>query len=714
MTYFACGIVLSSFLLFQVEPMIAKYILPWFGGSTAVWTTVMLFFQILLTGGYAYAHWLAGPTRRREATHLLLLGFSVGLMFCLALVWKSPITPDPGWKPQSVDFPVRDIFLLLGASVGLPFFLLATNSPWMQARFNRVFPATDPYRLYALSNTGSLLALITYPLLVEPYLPLSWQGRLWSFGFVVFALLAGWESIRILRSRPAAIPPSQPSHPAPISPGDAPAKSEPAGPTAHPIPVRGARFLWIALSACASMLLLATTNHITREVAVIPFLWILPLAAYLLSFILTFSGGRWYSRQAGLILLFAATVCFEVALAEGEALSVPIQLAVFTSVLFICCLVCHGELYRLRPGSEHLTQFYLLVSVGGALGGVIVNFIAPLVFQGYFELPIGVALCWVMLFACLAVNRMKAASRGLALMNNALSFLGLQIAILLGVVYIIFYSSATLGIWRNFYGVIAVKEQAGESGVASVSRVLFNGMTVHGYQFPDAMRRDLPTAYYGETSGVGLAIRSRAGQAGGLRVGVLGLGVGTLAAYGREGDLYRFYEINPVVIRLAEGEGGYFSYLADTPAKVEIIPGDARLSLEAELAAGRTQQYDILVLDVFSSDSIPMHLIDAEAFAIYLRQLRDDGILAVHISNLHLDLVPVAWTLADHFDLARALIDDPGDGIVTMASRWVLMARNPALLSVPAIASRADTMKDYVSNIPLWTDDFSNLFQILK
>jgi hypothetical protein len=360
MIYFAVCIFLSAFLLFQVQPMIGRYILPWFGGTPAVWSTVMLFFQVLLTGGYAYANWLIRPNRRREIVHLILLGISAALMIGLGLTWKSPITPGAAWKPTGEVFPVWEIFKLLVISVGLPYFLLSSNSPLMQAWFHRRFPEKTAYRLYALSNVGSFLALISYPVLVEPTLTLSGQGWMWSLMYLVYAGLAGYGALRALRGGQGADP--------------APAESVSRAETR---PGGRAYVLWILLAMAASVLLLAVTSHITQEVAVIPFLWVLPLTIYLLTFILAFSGEGWYSRQWFLVLMFFATLLYGWALVRSDTLNIVVQIAIYAFILFAGGMVCHGELYRLRPHPAHLTAFYLMVSIGGALGGIFINFVAP-------------------------------------------------------------------------------------------------------------------------------------------------------------------------------------------------------------------------------------------------------------------------------------------------------------------------------------------------
>jgi hypothetical protein len=696
MAYFAISIFLSAFLLFQVEPMIARAILPWFGGTSSVWSTVQMFFQVLLTGGYAYANWLIGKSRRREFVHLVVLGVSLGVMLVLGLAWKSPITPDASWKPGQSDFPVWEICKLLLVSVGLPFFLLSTNSPLMQAWFHRFFPEKTAYRLYALSNVGSLLGLMTYPVLVEPYLTLAWQGRLWSLMYLVYAGLAAYGAIKYLWTKPVAEP-----------------VSAPAVQASGPRPAAKDYSLWIFLAAAASILLLATTNQITQEVAVIPFLWVLPLTIYLLTFILAFSGERWYSRQVFLVIFFLATLLIHWVLGQSAKLSIPVQIGLYSLGLFTACMVCHGELYRMRPNPVYLTRFYLMVSVGGALGGLAVNFVVPFIFKGFWELPLGYDLCWLLFLVVTFFYASAVHKRWVFVLNSVLLLSMVILSSVRSYLQIHADLDASLYLDRNFYGVVSVRE-LGEPGSSSDRYALVHGVTIHGYQFVNEAQRDFPTSYYGNTSGGGLAILNHPKRGQGMRVGVLGLGIGTLAAYGQPGDVYRFYEINPLVIQLAEGQGGYFSFLAESQAKIEIVPGDARLALERELALSGSQNYDVLALDVFSSDSIPVHLLDREAFDLYLQHLHPDGILAIHISNIHLDFMPVVWTLANYFDLSRIVIDDPGKGVENLPSVWVLLARDPSSLYTAVLLSRACPMAGYVSPIQLWTDDYSNLFQILK
>jgi hypothetical protein len=695
MVYFTISIFLSAFLLFQLQPMIAKYILPWFGGTPTVWSMVMLFFQVLLTGGYAYASWL-NRSRRREVVHLVLLGLSFVLFLILGLMWKSPITPSVSWKPEAGASPIWEIFKLLTVSVGLPYFLISSNSPLIQTWFAQAYPDRPAFQLYALSNAGSLIALMTYPVLVEPYLTLIWQGRIWSLLYLVYVGLSAYGAIRVLRTE--------------INDNSDKLAAKAAS---EKHPKMRDYSMWIALAATASILLLATTNYITQDVAVIPFLWVLPLTIYLLSFVLAFSGERWYSRKIYMALFIVAIIPFGWAMIGSWNFGPTLQLVTFSFLLFITCMICHGELYKLRPNSSYLTTFYLMVSIGGALGGILINFVAPFVFKGYWELPISYFACWLLILVVVFSTRTQSHSRIVFVANGVILNCVLLILGFIAFIYIHSDLRDSLGSWRNFYGVIRVKENV-LPNLGSSNYTLMHGRTVHGVQLLDVERRNVPTAYYGETSGGGLAIMNHPKRGGGMRLGILGLGIGTLSAYGQPGDVYRFYEINPVVVRLAEGEDGYFHYLQDCQAKVEIILGDARLSLERELAEEHPQQYDVMVLDVFSSDSIPVHLLNEQSFNLYLKHLAPDGILAVHITNRYLDLSPVVWTLADQFNLSRVLINDPGNGTTIFKTDWMLLARDPALLQVPAIKARETPLLNYTPYIRLWTDDFSNLFQILK
>ena len=688
MPLFAISIFLSAFLLFQIQPMIGRFILPWFGGTPAVWSTTMLFFQVLLTGGYAYAYWLIGrvPQKRQPVIHIALIVSAVSLLAALSLSWVSPITPSASLKPGDASSPIFDIFKLLILSVGLPYFILASNSPLMQAWFSRIFPERSYARLYSLSNAGSLLGLLAYPVFIEPTLSLKWQGWAWAGGFLLFGIVAGWVGVRS---------------------GGSPVLSMPeAGPVKPAEPPSLALFaLWTALSGTASLFLLSVTNQISQEVAVIPFLWILPLTLYLLSFILTFSGERGYNRSffSALFILSAALTLF--VMLNATSLHVYWQILAYCLLLFSACMLCHGELYRLRPPAGHLTTFYLMVSVGGAFGGLFVSLLAPVIFNGYWEFFVGLAMTIAILLTVLRNNADNAARARFVFVVFIL------VTVMLSVIGTFF--TGELFSKRNFYGVIRVRaDLAGEP--SQPAYLMAHGITVHGLQFIAPDLRDQPTTYYVQNGGAGLAILNHPRYGRGLRVGMLGVGAGTLAAYGQPGDVYRLYEINPVVVDLAEGQGGYFSFVKDSQADVTMVLGDARISLEQELARGEKQNFDVLALDTFSSDSIPMHLVTKEAFALYLEHLAPDGMIAAHITNLHLDLQPVFWQLAKEYGLTMVRVNYAGDARGGYASHWILLARDPALLEIPAIQARAVDLNGYSTTLRLWTDDYSNLFQILK
>lgn len=693
MFQFALSIFLSAFLLFQIQPMIGKFLLPWFGGTPAVWSTAMLFFQALLTGGYAYAYWLIGRIRaeRQGRLHAALLGVAALVVLALGLFWPSPITPSAAWKPDiGAETPILQLFALLAVSVGLPYFMLASNGPLMQAWFSRLFPERSYARLYSLSNIGSLLGLLCYPFLTEPWLTLRAQGWTWSLGFVLFAVLVGGLALRVGKRPEAA--------------------AQAAGPVVErtPKPSVSMLGLWIILGATPSIFLLAVTNQITQEVAVIPFLWILPLALYLLSFILTFSDGPWVQRRLYALLFALASLTVLWILTNAGTLSVVVQIAAYSLLLFLACMIAHGELYLLRPSAEHLTTFYLMVSVGGALGGIFVNLIAPYIFTGYWEFYLAWLLTAVIVIVSLLPRWMGRAS------VRAGVLWGVGIAAIAGIMLGMNGYSDALFVHRNFYGILRVKTWTSANGFGH-GYAMIHGATIHGIQYLAPDLRDQPTTYYVQDGGAGLVLLNHPRRGQGLHVGVLGLGAGTLATYAQPGDVYRFYEINPTVVEIAEGQGGYFSFLKDSQAQVSVVTDDARLALERELAKGQPQNFDVLVLDTFSSDSIPVHLVTKESFGIYLQHLKPDGVLAAHVSNRYLDLRPVLWGLAREYGLIMQVVErSPVPGSDGFPSIWVLLAREPASQLIPALQSHITPYDGSSASIPLWTDDYSNLFQILK
>jgi hypothetical protein len=431
----------------------------------------------------------------------------------------------------------------------------------------------------------------------------------------------------------------------------------------------------------------------------------LPLALYLLSFILTFAGDQGYNRKFYAFLFIFSVALTLFVMLNATRLHVYWQILAYCLLLFTACMLCHGELYLLRPSAKYLTTFYLMVSIGGAFGGVFVSLIAPLIFNGYWEFFVGLAMTIAILLTVLRSNRDNAARARFVFTVFVL------VTIMLAVLST--YFSGALYTKRNFYGVIRVRELIPKGSTES-AYVMSHGITVHGLQFTDPKLRAMPTTYYVQGSGAGLAILNEPHYGQGQRVGMLGVGAGTLATYAQPGDTYRLYEINPAVVDLAEGQGGYFSFVSDSKANVTMILGDARISLERELATSGPQNFDVLVLDTFSSDSIPVHLVTKEAFALYLDHLAPDGIIAAHISNRHLDLQPVLWQLAQYYGLSMARVNYPGDSNGGYSSYWILLARDPALLEIPAIQEHSVDLTGYSTNIKLWTDDYSNLFQILK
>jgi len=676
---FAATIFISAFLLFEVQPLIAKQILPWFGGSAAVWTTCMLFFQVALLLGYSYAHATSRFLRPHQQAwlHIGLLATSL-----LAL----PIIPASWWKPAGSDDPLFRILGLLGATIGLPYLLLSSTSPLLQSWLSRKNAGSVPYRLFALSNLGSMLALLSYPVLIEPRLASGEQAWSWSAGYAAFAILCGFIAFRSRGSKIAA---------------------ERYLDELAPAPKARDYLLWLALAGSASALLLSITNHVSQNVASIPFLWILPLALYLLSFILCFESSFWYRRWLFLPLFVAAMVLLALDLGNKlHELLFRQQIELFAGALFICCMTCHGELARIKPAARFLTGFYLMISVGGAIGGLFVAFIAPRVFNALYEFPIAIVCC--ALAVLLVYYRRQPTFRAWRSPRQIAWLAGFAGTVWLGA-FLFQYTSYTVHgavlLVRNFYGALRINDTPKTADQDAV-RQLTHGTINHGEQFLDPIRRHEPTTYYGPLSGIGLLLRDLS-IAGPLKVGVVGLGTGTIAAYGKSGDTYRYYEINPLVIEIANRN---FHYLGDSRATVETVLGDARLSLERE----PPQHFDVIAVDAFSSDSIPVHLLTREAFAVYFRQLKPDGVLAVHISNRYLDLAPVVNQEAQAFGKPVLMIDNESDeeGDIS-ASSWMLVSSRPGYLNRASLKSFSVLIPSH-PGLRIWTDDYSNLWQIVK
>ena len=667
-------IFLGAFLLFQIQPMIAKMILPWFGGSAVVWTACMLFFQTMLLLGYMYAHWLSGRTSPRAYwLHIGLLAASLLLL---------PVIPSAWWKPAGDENPLPRILGLLAVTVGGPYFLLSSTGPLVQTWYARRFGGATPYRLFSLSNLASLLALLSYPVLVEPWIPTHLQGVLWSCEYAVFALLLAWlaygstahPSLRLNSSSTTALARTRNSE----------------------RPSWRQRAMWIVLPACASFLLLATTNHLCQNIAVVPFLWIVPLSLYLLSFILCFDRAHWYRRKL-MLPLFAATLAGAGYLLTYEVPGslILLHIVAYVLTLFIACMFCHGELALRKPVPAHLTEFYLMVSLGGAAGSALVAVAAPLLFRSVYEFSLGLAACAAL---ALILEYRK------SMLTDAL-WAGL--AVWLVVVAGAQITSTVAGsrfMARSLYGSVRVSDSI-NSKTGEPERTLVHGVIAHGVQVLSPTFRREPTAYFGRLSGAGRAL-DRPGDLP-LKVGIIGLGAGTMAAYGRPGDEYRFYELDPLIIQTAQDQ---FTFLRDSGAKVEVVAGDGRLALERE----RERRFDVLAVDAFSGDSIPVHLLTREAFQLYFDRLNPHGVLALHLSNSFLDLPPVAGRAAQALGKFARVVEVSQDFRQHRAhSQWVLLADSPQTLD-RLLPLGSWSPAPAPAWLRPWTDDYSNLFQILK
>ena len=681
MLLYAATILVSSFLLFLVQPIIAKQILPWFGGSAAVWATCLVFFQLVLLAGYAYSDFIQRLKPKTQAMlHILLL------LASLVSVATGHIVADVSWKPTGADDPVWRILGLLTMTIGLPYFLLSTTGPLVQSWFAREHadPVTAKrvYRLFALSNFGSLVGLLAYPFAIEMWVPTRTQAIGWSVAYGLFVILCAacaW------RSRDHA-------------PDVAAAGGEPAV-----APGMLDYLKWLVLAALASLLLLSISSHISQNVASIPFLWVLPLTLYLLTFVQCFEGRGghgWYFRPVWLVptLLLLVLMTWGVT-ADRGVLHIDYAIPLYCGGLFVACMFCHGELAAAKPAPRYLTRFYLMLSVGGATGGMAVAFIAPKFFTANWEMPIGLAACALM--AVLLSLRQLASKR----------MFWAPIAAAAAVAGCVYYSHSysnflkedTILARRNFYGALRVKQTLPDND-PNAQRRLVHGVIMHGEQYIKPEYRAIITSYYGSSSGLGMALERFHPRD--QRVGMIGLGAGTVAAYGEKGDYLKIYEINPHVIDIATH---YFYYLTESGAKVETALGDARLTLERE----PPQQFDVLAVDAFSSDAIPVHLITREAMQVYLRNVKPDGAVVFHVTNRYLRLAPVVKQLADEIGYSAVLIsDDPTDAYLSRTD-WVVVTKNRDFLDDADVKQKSSPIEP-IAGLQPWTDDFNNLFQILK
>ncbi len=692
MLLYALAVLLSSFLLFLVQPIIAKQIVPWFGGSASVWSACLTFFQLVLLAGYAYSDLVQRlQPKAQTSLHATLLVVSL-----ISL----PILAADSWKPMGDEAPLLRILGLLAVTIGLPYFMLSTTGPLIQSWWAR--EQHDPqmaqraYRLFALSNAGSLLGLVSYPFIIEPYVSTQHQAWVWSTAYAVFTVLVILVGLRAMR-RPMASAPS----------GGVQTGTEES---THRISLQD-HFFWFCMAGLATLLLLAISSHITQNVASIPFLWILPLSLYLLTFVLAFEGrgGRgWYRRETFMLPALAVSAIMAWGLvADDGIMRIQEAIPLYLGGLFLVCFFCHGELAQAKPPARKLTRFYFMVALGGACGGLTVSLLAPHLAPFYWELPAG--LLAVALMALWVVLRQAE-----TLLPTRVLFVVGAVASITATVYYthdhidsLFHNNEVAS--RNFYGTLRVNEARYE-GQDHATRRLVHGVILHGLQSSDPALRRMATTYYGPESGAGLAINWYAqNRPNGSRVGVVGLGVGTLAVYGRAQDHYRFYEINDAVIDLAQDQ---FTYLSDSPAEKSFSLGDARLQLERE----PPQAFDVLVVDAFSSDAIPVHLITQEAMAVYLRHLKPDGAIVFHVTNRYLRLPPVVQQLAHGAGLMAMLLShqpDDTSGRLLASTDYVLVTRNKALMADPEIQD-AEYIIEPITGLRLWTDDFNNLLQVLK
>ncbi len=688
---FGLAIAVGACLLFQIQFLLGKLILPWFGGSPSVWSTALVAFQGLLLAGYTYAHVLASlPTRRQQITrHGVLIALALAVLAWRAGTWPSPVTPGDAWRPDPDGSPVGQILLLLVSAIGLPFVLLASTSPLLQRWYADAIADEDggrgrsPYRLYALSNLGSLLGLLSYPFLIEPRLDIFQQGRWWAVGYVLFAIAAG-AGARMMRYVPADA-------------GERPGNDALEATTPVATPGAGDVFLWLALAAVPAGLLQSTTTKMTQDIAAVPFFWMVPLAVYLLTFVLAFEYPRLYHRHVLTTLVAGGLIVAHVDWSSTWAL-----LGAILAVQAVASFALHGELARRAPPARWLTRYFLVVSAGGVIGSALVAFGAPVVFDGIIEYPLTLMAVVLVLALVYATDDRGASSRRLVWRTAAVALTVLG-GVVAGKVALEWSELTADAVFtsRSFFGAIRVREQQFDTGERY--RRLQHGTTLHGLQYLDEPKRRQPTTYYTPSSGVGLAMGALSILERPARVGVVGLGVGTMAAYGRAGDEFTFFEIDPQVVALSTAPTPLFTYLRESAAHITIVGGDARLSLEHRAPSG----FDVLVLDAFSSDAVPVHLLTRQAFALFARHLRDArSVLVVHVSNRYLDLEDIvqAGGAAAGFTSVRLehdLVDND-----TERTTWMLLARDPDALTVFGPA--------YHGTRAPWTDSSSNLLGVLR
>lgn len=692
-TIFSIAIFLGSFLLFQIQPIIGKYILPWFGGTSFVWITSLLFFQLLLLAGYFYSYLITKlPFRKQVIIHLIVTALGILATIITFSIWPSPLTPDLSWRLPDTFPPGVQVLHALTISVGLPYFILSITSTLLQRWFSNLYHKKTPYTLYSISNIGSLLGIATYPFLIEPTLTIHQQSFIWSGTFIIFLLILCFASVLTFNK----------------------SKDRKNKGFQNLLPQKFDKkqsLAWLVLPGISSIILLSSTNQLTQTVAPIPFLWLLPLGLYLLSFIICFDEKHLYKgRIYAYIFLLGIPVSFCLLIGAILIGIIP-ELVLYTVLLFSAFMLCHGELYNLRPKPESLNLFYLYVAFGSAIGGFIVAIIAPILFKGTsWEFLLGLFLASLVAIFALKHDENSLLSRFDFLSQKEISvfltFVFCTFFILMGILNFIIQMRSSVGIWRNFYGTLRVTRQTIDKQTIFC---LINGKIIHGCQYNSLDLRHKPITYFGEKGGLGMAIASIHEKKKHLNIGIIGLGAGTIAAYGQHGDSIRFYELNPKDVEIAQN---YFTYLKDSKADIAITVGDGRLSMEKELKEQGGRNYDLVVIDAFSDDGIPFHLLTKDAFAVYQKHLARDGIIAIHISSTYLNLKPPMIQLAKYYKLNLVIIDGKADEFNTR-SNWALFSANKKLLATPSI-QKAKINLTKQPTIKLWTDNYSNLFQLLQ
>lgn len=684
---FAATMGLAGFLLFQVQPVMAKYILPWFGGSATTWIVCMLFFQFALLGGYAYAYAVTRPLPMRLQAVLQVI------LLALVLILL-PITPSDAWKPVEAGDPTWRIIALLAISVGGPYLVLATTSPLLQRWLTQVDPAINVSRLFAVSNFGSFLGLLSYPFVFERYMSSLEQTRLWSVAFLAYAALFGLCAVLVWRPQATR---------ADVAGAEAPASGERKG---------GPGSLWLLYSGLGSVLLLATTNQITQWSAVVPFLWIAPLSLYLLSFVIAFGNQRLYRRVPFTVAFLLLSALSYALPAPENATTLLLGITLQCAVLFAGCMICHAEMVAIQPEPARLPSFYLASAVGGAFGGLVVALLAPMLLNDYWEQPVAIVIVAMIAIYLSARGGSGPLPRlpGFALAVSAAVFVAAMAAQL---AHEISVSADVVERIRNFYGVVKVVRENHDDPSES-SLVMQQAGIDQGSQFVSPARRREPACAFTAGSGVGHAIflnaKRRVDPAAPIRIGIVGLGAGMIAAHGRKGDLIRYYELNPAVGALVDR---HFTFVKDTPGKAEIVYGDGRLVLEREAVGGASQRYDVIVMNAFRGASPPMHLMTKEAFDVYLSHLEPDGVLAINFELDTFEIAPLHRGLAAASGLDVRWVETAGDEECDDPISWALYTRDKPFWETPQVKAALSPWRDRSDSKLLWTDRNSNLMSII-